>query len=72
MDIDVPETSSPPHLLQQVLAAADQSHDRTSFALTQPLALVLHAAMLESGFLLGVEVCAFPLLGDVSVWLRCI
>lgn len=59
MDLDVPETSAPPHLLQQVMTAADR--DR-ALAPPQPLALVLHAAMLESGFLPGVKVRAFLLI----------
>ena len=48
-DVETPDTTFMPHLLQQVWAAATQ-RDR------QPLALIVHAAMLESGFLPAVEV----------------
>lgn len=51
-DLEAAETSFMPHLLQKVRAAAilNPAHGQ------QPLTLILHAAMLESGFLPAVEV----------------
>lgn len=50
--IEAPETTFMPHLLQKVRAAAilNPAHRQ------QPLTLILHAAMLESGFVPAVEV----------------
>lgn len=50
--IEAPEGAFMPHLLQKVRAAAilNPAHRQ------QPLTLILHAAMLESGFVPAVEV----------------
>lgn len=62
----MPETSAPPHLLQQVLVAAERSHAHPP---QQPLALVLHGAMLESGFTPGVQARALQIM-RLQIWQR--